>query len=173
MSNLRVERRRFPRTDFQPHDWLSAYAYQKYQETLAAQALEPAIVFKDVRIFFGGYEPTSQHNRLSLEFDVVPLEVTAFGDGTRVVRGGLKHARAAAAGYYAAGNNQVDPVYFDSLDLQDAVFMVFPQDVVEGSTSTGSGFQFKADLLRYSPVGQRHGDVHRFTVSAEGRGTGA
>lgn len=129
-----------------------------------------AIPFLNAKLFFAGYQPTTQFNALTLEYEAEALDETAFGDTTRKMRGGLKTARLSGGGYYKAATGQVDPVFFDSIDLTDAVVMVAPETIAEGSTSSGYVFGFKSDLLSYSPVGQSVGELQEFTITAEGRG---
>lgn len=129
-----------------------------------------AIVFKDAKVFFGGYEMTSQHNQVAMDYAAEALDETAFGDSTRKMRGGLKTARLTGGGYFKAATGNVDPVYFDSIDLTDAVVMVAPDTIAEGATSTGTIFGFKSVLLSYSPFNQRVGEIQAFSINAEGRG---
>lgn len=128
------------------------------------------IPFINAKVFFGGYEMTSQHNQVALEYEAEALDETAFGDTTRKMRGGLKVARADGGGYFRAGTGQVDQVFFDSLDLNDAVVMVAPETIAEGSTSTGFMYGFKSVLLQYEPLNGRVGEILPFTWRAEGRG---
>ena len=59
----------------------------------------------------------------------------------------------------------------DSHALADAVVMVFPEAIGEGATSTGSGYMMRAVELQYQHGG-KVGDLHPFTVTAQGRGAG-
>ena len=129
-----------------------------------------ALLFRDARIFFAGYEPTTQFNQVALEFEAEALDETAFGDSTRKMRGGLKTARMSGGGYFAAGSNQVDPVFFESIDLSDAVVMVAADDITEGATSSGFVYGFKSNLMSYAPMSQSVGELQGFTIMAEGRG---
>ena len=129
-----------------------------------------SIVFKDAKIFFGGYEPTTQHNQISLEYEVEALDETTFGATSRSMKGGLKRARVQGGGFLKAATGNIDPIYFDSIDLADAVFMLAPEEISEGSTSTGFVYGFKADLLSFTPVTGRVGELQGFTIAAEGRG---
>ena len=129
-----------------------------------------ALIFRDAEIFFAGYDLTAQHNQVSLEYEAEALDETAFGDSTRKMRGGLKTARVTGGGYFKAATGNVDPVLFDSIDLTDAVFMLAPEAMTEGSTSTGFVYGMKSDLLNYSPMGQSVGEIQQFTFSALCRG---
>lgn len=132
------------------------------------------IVLTNASILFGGYKLESQFNRVAVESGVEALDETTFGDSTRKMRGGLKTVRLTGGGFYQACTGNVDPVFFESLALQDVVVTLFPEAVGEGATSTGSGFQFKAELLKFTPIdGGRVGDLQVFTIDAAGRGIAA
>lgn len=131
------------------------------------------IPLKDAKIFFGGYEPTAQHNQVELEWWSESLDETALGDGSRKMRGGLKVTRMTAAGFNEFGNDKVDKIYFESVSLSDAVVMVAPEEITEGSTSSGFVFGFKSLLASYSPLQNQVGELQGFSVTAEGRGVGA
>ena len=130
-----------------------------------------SVVFTNANIFFAGYEVDSQFNEVALEYSAESLDETAFGADTRTMRGGLKVARMTGAGFFKAGVNEVDQIWYDSHALADAVILIFPEAIGVGATSTGSGYMMKANLLRYE-TGGAVGEILPFTISAEGRGAG-
>ena len=125
--------------------------------------------FINAQIFYAGYEFTSQMNRVDLTLEVEALDNTVFGQTTRTRTGGLKNARATAAGFWTAGAGSVDDVGFNSVNLEDAVFMLFPEGITEGSTSTGAGAMFKVSESRYT-FGGAVGELLPFTLDVMGRG---
>ena len=132
----------------------------------------PTNVFTNADIYLGGYRVTGDFNQIGLEYQAESLDATVFGNDTRVKKGGLKMSRVSGAGFWQAGANAVDPVFFEMVGSTDDVVMVFPNGITEGATSTGSGYMFKTTLAKYSPGGAV-GDLLPFTIEAEGRGAGA
>ena len=130
-----------------------------------------SLVFKNAKIFLGGYDLSGDFNRIELSYEAESLDATVFGNDSRVRRGGLKTSRAAGSGLWQAGANLVDRVLFDSVGFEDAVLMLFPDGVTEGSTSTGSGYMEKTLVARYG-VGGAGGDLLPVTLEAETRGAG-
>lgn len=130
-----------------------------------------SIAFTNANLFVGGYELTTQHNQMGLEFSVEALDATVFGADTRTMKGGLKVAKLTGGGFFNAGVGSVHQVFMDSHALSDVVIMLFPEAIGVGATSTGSGYMMRAVELTYTHGGAV-GDLHPFTVSAEGRGAG-
>lgn len=130
------------------------------------------ILLYNSKIFFAGYEFSATLNQVSLEYGAEALDATKFGDAGRVNQGGLKTSRATANGFWGAGANSVDQVLFDSMGLDDAVLMVFPDAITAGATSTGSGYMFKVVEARYT-LGGAVGVLAPFTLEVEGRGADA
>ncbi len=133
-----------------------------------------AIVFKDAKIFASGYEVQSQFNKVALDSAVEALGETTFGMSTRSMRGGLKTVRLTGGGFYQACTGNVDPVFHESVALQDIVVALFPEEITEGATSTGSGYMFKAEILKWTPIENGQvGALQMFNLEAAGRGVGA
>ena len=120
----------------------------------------------------GGKEGARENNRMGLEYTVEALDETVFGTaGTRSMKGGLRTSRLTGEGFFNAGSNSVHQVFMDSHAVADIGVMLFPEAIGEGATSTGSGYMFRAVELTYTHGGAI-GELHPFTVSAEGRGAG-
>ena len=134
-----------------------------------------SVVYTNAKVFFGGLELTAQFNQVALAFSAEALDATVFGDTTRVMKGGLKDASATGRGFWAAdtaGVNQVDPTLYDALGVSDSVLSLFPDGITAGSSSTGSGFAFKAVETRLT-IGAPVGDLLPFDFAAAGRGVQA
>lgn len=129
------------------------------------------VVYKNANLFYAGYNLSGDLNSLALAYAAESLDATVFGNDTRVRKGGLKTASISGGGFWQAGSNAVDPVLFDSLALDDAVAMLFPEAITEGGTSTGSGYMLKVTQARYE-FGGAVGDLLPFTVELAGRGAG-
>lgn len=131
-----------------------------------------SVVLTDAKVFFAGYDLSGQHNRIELTNEVEALDNTAFGQATRTRTKGLFNSRATGAGFWQAGTGNVDAVIFESLALDDAVVMLFPEAITEGATSTGSGYMFKVTESR-NTLGGAVGELLPFTLDLQGRGVGA
>ena len=107
-----------------------------------------SVVLTDAKVFFAGYDLSGQHNRIELTHEVEPLDNTTFGSTTRTRTKGLFNSRATGAGFWQAGTGNVDAVTFESLALDGALVMLFPEAITEGATSTGSGYMFKVTESR-------------------------
>lgn len=129
-----------------------------------------AITFMNAKILFGGYDLSGQFNQVTLENSVEALDETAFGSTSRSMKGGLRTGRVTGSGFWRSADGDVDPVFFDSIDLNDAVVLLFPETITEGATATGSGYGLKVSLGKYAPFGAAVGELAPFTIEAEGRG---
>lgn len=127
------------------------------------------IVLKNAKILLGGLDVSGQSNRVALEYSAEALDATVFGASTRTMKGGLKVARATGAGFWEAGTTGVDELLFAGVGTDDVVLTLFPEAIVEGSTSTGAGFAFKVTQSQYT-LGGAVGDLLPFDFAVESRG---
>ena len=127
------------------------------------------VVLKDAQVFAAGYDLSGQMNQVAVDKEAESLDVTVFGNSTRVRRGGLKSGRITGSGFLQQGVGEVDPVLFDNVAISDVVVVALPETITEGSTSTGSGYMTKAEVLRLQ-LGGAVGDVAPFSFEAVGRG---
>jgi hypothetical protein len=127
-------------------------------------------VFTNARLLLGGLEISSDLNQLALSRSAEMLDKTTFGATTRTYKGGLKKARLTGSGIVQEGTNLVGPFLFDEVGVSDEVVSVWPTDIVEGSVVDGSGYAFKCEIGKYTPLAAGIGELLKFTVEAEGRG---
>jgi hypothetical protein len=127
-------------------------------------------VFTNAKLLLGGHDISSDMNQLALSVTAEMLEKTTFGAGTRVYKGGLKKIRLTGAGLVQEGTDLVGPFLYDEVGAEDEVLSVWPVDIIEGSTSTGSGYAFKCVTGKYTPLAGGVGELLKFQVEAEGRG---
>lgn len=130
-----------------------------------------SVILKNARILMDGYDISGSFNQIELALSAEMLDATVFttstgSDVSRKYKAGLKTARLTGRGFW---DSTADAILFDRVAVNDTVISVYPDGIIEGSTSTGSGFAFKAALAEYAPQG-RIGDLLAFTVTAEGRG---
>ena len=78
-------------------------------------------------------------------------------------------ARATGAGFWEAGTTGVDELLFAGVGTDDVVLTLFPEAIVEGSTSTGAGFAFQVTQSRYT-LGGAVGELLPFDFAVESRG---
>ena len=130
------------------------------------------VVFKSAEIFLGGVEVTGDFNEVAMSLEAESLDATVFGNATRVHKGGLKDASVTGGGFWQAGANAIDPTVFESFDVTEQVISLYPDGITEGSTSTGSGYAFKAMTAKYT-LGGAVGALLPFSIEAHGRGVGA
>lgn len=125
------------------------------------------LILTDAKILVGGFDVSANSNEVTVEYGAEMLDATAFGDTTRKRVGGLSTARLTGRGWW--DSPVPDKNFFEAIGVDDDVVSVFPTAIIEGSTSTGSGFAFKSVVARYNPAG-RVGDLFAFDLEAEGRG---
>lgn len=127
------------------------------------------VVFTNAKILLGGLDVSGQSNQVAVEYSVEALDATVFGASTRTMKGGLKVARATGAGFWEAGTTGIDDLVFSGVGTDDVVMTMFPEAIIEGSTSTGAGFAFKVTQSRYT-LGGAVGDLLPFDFAVESRG---
>ena len=130
------------------------------------------VVYKNAMLQLGSVNLSAFVSELALSYEAESLDATTFGNATRVHKGGLKDATLSGGGFWQAGANAIDPTLFESFDVTEQVISLYPDGITEGSTSTGSGYAFKAMTARYT-LGGAVGSLLPFTVEAHGRGVGA
>lgn len=127
-----------------------------------------AIVFKDAKVFYAGYEISGDLNQVALSYAAQALESTAFGSSSRTMVGGLKTSQVSGRGFYRSGANQVDPVLFDNVGFDDGLASLFPEQITEGATSTGSGYMVRVTQSNFR-TGAAVGDLMPFEFTLVGR----
>ncbi|OHD24747.1 MAG: hypothetical protein A2Y38_06005 [Spirochaetes bacterium GWB1_59_5] len=123
---------------------------------------------RQARIFVGGYELSGDHNSISVAASAEMLDETAFGDSTRIRKGGLKTVEVIGAGHWDAAAGHVDAVAFDLVGTDDQIVTVFADGITEG-TATDMGFSMKGVVDKYNLKGDV-GSLLGFDLSIAGRG---
>ena len=124
-------------------------------------------VFDNAVLLVSGYDVSGDFNEVTLEHGAELQDETAFGDTTRIRKGGRKTTRLTGRGFWQSPTP--DQVFFDRVGDDDEVVTVFPDSVIEGSTSSGSGYAFKSVLTAYNQGGAV-GTMLPFDIAAETRG---
>lgn len=125
-----------------------------------------SVVLTNATILLGGYDVSGQHNQVSLDLSANMLDATVFGDTNRKYKSGLKTARLTGSGFWGS---TADQGISDNLGVNDVVVSVYPETIIEGSTSSGLGYAFLAVEATYQNT-LRIGELMAFSVTAEGRG---
>ena len=124
--------------------------------------------FRDARIFAGGYELSGDHNSVGVALAAEMLDETAFGDTTRIHKGGLTTADIEGGGHVDAAAGHVDRIAFDVVGVDDTLITVFANGLTEGG-QTDMGFACKGVVETYDIQGDV-GSLLAFSLAIKGRG---
>jgi hypothetical protein len=124
--------------------------------------------FRDARIYVGGYDLSGDHNNVGLSVSAEMLDETAFGDSTRIRKGGLKVVDVTGAGHWDGSAGHVDAILFDLVGVDDQIVTVFANGLTEG-VATDMGFSTKGVVDKYNVKGDV-GSLLGFDLSIMGRG---
>ena len=124
--------------------------------------------FRNARIFCDGFELSGDFESIEVAFSAESLDETAFGDSTRIHKGGLTVADVSGSGYWNGAAGTVDRILFDLVGADDKVISVFPNGITEG-TATEKGFSMKGVVSEYN-IGGSVGALMPFTFAMQGRG---
>jgi hypothetical protein len=124
--------------------------------------------FRNARIFAGGYDLSGDHNAISIAVGAEMLDETAFGDSTRIRKGGLQVIDVTGAGHWDTAAGHVDAVMFGLVGVDGTVISVFANGLTEG-TATDLGFAMKGVVDKYNLKGDP-GALLGFDLSLMGRG---
>jgi|TARA_R110002020_G_scaffold208543_12_gene414349 hypothetical protein len=125
------------------------------------------IIYKDAKVLYGGRDLSADHNELSIEYASEMLDVTTFGDSTRINKGGLSTASVSGTGFWNGGTNNADSLLFGLVGDDVEPLTVFGDGITEGAVS--GGYSMKAVVENYN-IGTAVGSMLTFNVTAQGRG---
>lgn len=127
------------------------------------------IVYTDAKLFVGGYNLSADHSEIGLDYAADMLDVTAFGDDTRVRGGGLDTATLSGTGFWNGGTGNADQALFGLTGATRVPLVVFADGITEGVT-TDKGFAFQTVVADYN-IGNTVGDMLTFEITCESAGT--
>lgn len=146
------------------------------------------ILYRNAVLLLSGVELTGALHDLSVDYSAEILDRTTFGADTRIKRGGLFTGKVDGKGFFDTaigiegalfaeiGNSLVaatsNPAYQSAALIEDAIFIVFPDGVTEGSTVLGAGYAMKGVVGTFN-IGAQVGQQLDITFAAESRGIGA
>ncbi|RZQ59836.1 hypothetical protein [Amycolatopsis suaedae] len=113
--------------------------------------------------YVDGHDFTGDTNQVNLNMEAVALNKTTFrNNGWTSLQGGLKSATFEQAGFWSAGDGEVDPDLFTNLAVRNRVHTFGPAEE-EG----GTAYLWKAGQYTYSLLGSL-GEMAPFQVQAQG-----
>jgi hypothetical protein len=127
------------------------------------------IVYTDAKLFVGGYNLSADHSEIGLDYAADMLDVTTFGDDTRVRGGGLDTATLSGTGFWNGGTGNADQALFGLTGATRVPLVVFADGITEGVT-TDKGFAFQTVVADYN-IGNTVGDMLTFEITCESAGT--
>lgn len=127
------------------------------------------VIYKDAKLFVSGYNLSADSNELSLDYAADMLDVTTFGDDTRVRAGGLDTASISGTGFWNGGSGNADDALFGLMGGAKVPLTVFADGITEG-VATDKGYAFQAVVANYN-IGNSVGDMMTFDITAESAGT--
>jgi len=113
------------------------------------------IVFKNAFMLMNGVQLQGALHELNVEYGAEMLDATVFGLNTRTNKGGLYTASISGQGFFD-GAVGIEAVLWPKVGDDNEVFVVFPDGITEGSTTTGMGFAMKGVVETFDlggPVG--------------------
>jgi hypothetical protein len=110
-------------------------------------------------ILYDGLNFSTDMNQVAMELGSEPLDVTTFGQGTRIMKSGLLTVATNVTGFW---DDDIDNVLFaDIAATGNPVLSIFPISATDGQR----GFSYKTMRSNYNPTGAV-GEM--FTFSADG-----
>ena len=128
----------------------------------------PTVHFRNAKIFVGGYDISGDSSSVAVAYSAEMLDETAFGDTTRIHKGGLLDMQASIGGFWDALAGHVDAILWGIVGTDDQIVTVFANGITEG-TSTDKGFSCKGVLESYNLSGDV-GALLAFDASIQARG---
>ena len=129
------------------------------------------IFYRNARIFIDGYDLSADFSSIGVMYSAEILDETAFGDTTRIHKGGLKVADVEGGGHWDAAAGHVDQVMFGIVGTDDKIISVFANGITEG-VATDMGFSMKGVVETFDLSGDP-GSLLEFSFAIRGRGIAA
>lgn len=98
----------------------------------------PTVHYRDAVIFIDGYLLSARFSEFGVDYGCETLDETAFGDSTRLSKGGLYTARMNGKAHAEFGVSLED-VLFNRVGVDGTLVIVFPNGITVG-TQTDMGY---------------------------------
>lgn len=125
--------------------------------------------YRNAILLLEGSEIQTSLNELSITYAAEMLDETAFGDTTRIRKGGLFTASISGSGFAEFGADLIEELLFGNLGSDGITVSLFPNGITEGGTTTGMGYAMRGVLAELS-LGETVGNLLAMTFNVEGRG---
>lgn len=123
--------------------------------------------YRNAKLLLDGADLSADLADLSIEFSAEMLDETAFGDDTRINKGGLKTGTISAAGHCEFGAGNIADVIWNE-NGSNVVCAVFPNGITEGSAC---GYAM-AGVVENMDIGGSVGSLLPISFTVQGRGIG-
>ncbi len=145
------------------------------------------ILFRNAIVALNGAILTGSLHDLTLDYGAEVLDGTRMGDDTRRKVAGLFMGKIAGKGYFDgavdfepilfrgigdASSLVLNPAYQSAVEIEDSLFVIFPDGLTEGATTTGMGYALKGVLTTFT-LGGTVGTLLDIAFAAESRGVAA
>jgi hypothetical protein len=124
--------------------------------------------YRDAKLLIDGSNLSASLNELSVEQSAEMLDETAFGDDTRVSKGGLFTDVISGGGHAEFEAEAIEDIVFNRVGTDGTVFVVFPNGITEG-TVTEMGFAMLGVIESFT-LGGAVGTLLPISFSAQSRG---
>jgi hypothetical protein len=123
--------------------------------------------YRNAKILVNGVLLSTFFNELAIQYGAEMLDETAFGDTTRINKGGLFTATITGKGFIELGSNSVEELLFALVGLDGTPLVLFPDGIIEGSAT---GFGMLATISAFNLAPGTVGTLYTFDFSAASRG---
>lgn len=123
-------------------------------------------VLTDAKIWINEIDLSATSNQLNLEYAAEALDETAFGDATRIMKGGLKTISLGISGHFneddaTLGGGAYNDELFDDVGTNNVLIGISP----EGGTAGDTAYLFQAFQANYNISGGI-GELLAFSIDA-------
>src|SRR5262245_52388016 len=126
------------------------------------------IHFRNAVIIIGGAHLSGTFNEINVDYGSETLDETAFGDTTRINKGGLYTATITGKRFVEFGTNGVEDVLFGAVGTDGTPIIIFADGITEGTT-TDKGFAMLGVVSAFN-IGSQVGTVLPFDMTVSSRG---
>lgn len=124
--------------------------------------------YRNAKLLIDGAHLSTSLNELTVSYAAEMLDETAFGDTTRINKGGLFTATISGGGHCEFEALGIEDIIFNRVGTDGTVITVFPDGITEG-TQTLRGYAMLGVVNEFM-IGGSVGTLLPITFSCEGRG---
>ena len=124
--------------------------------------------YRNAKLLIDGSDLSASLNELSVEQSAEMLDETAFGDDTRINKGGLFMDVISGAGHAEFGAEGIEDIVFNRIGTDGTVFVAFPNGITQGSV-TDMGYAMLGVIEEFT-LGGSVGALLPISFSVQSRG---